>query len=102
TFTVRFPSRVVTTTFETRGLSRKVRVSVRTPFSFVVVISELSGAVVVEVVVGATFEFALAFDVLSLVQLEVISAKAPATIAIKSFLFTASPPSTLKHRCDSQ
>jgi hypothetical protein len=73
--TVRTPSRVVTTTFETRGLLRKVRVSVRTPFSFLTVISELSGAVVV---VATSFALALAlafeFDVDSLLQLAVRTA----------------------------
>src|SRR5437763_7892167 len=77
TFTVRLPSLVVTTTFETRGLSLKVRVSVFTPFSFVVVISELSGP---GAVTGAVFAvsvlavLAVAFELLPLEQ--------PATSAI--------------------
>ena len=50
--------RVVTTTFETRGLLLKVRVSVLTPLlSVVVVISELSGAVVVVLAVSAALPF---------------------------------------------
>jgi hypothetical protein len=53
---------VVTTTLDTRGLSLKVRVSVLTPLlSVVVVISELSGPVVVTVL-GVAFEFAFEFE----------------------------------------
>jgi hypothetical protein len=95
--TVRLPSRVVTTTFDTRGLSRNVRVSVLTPFSFVVVISELSGAAVVAglVIAVPVFAFALEFAVLSLfVQLQVNKPNAPTAIAIKDFLLTEFPPST--------
>jgi hypothetical protein len=63
------PSRVVTTTLETRVLFLNVRVSVVTPLSVEGVISELSGAgrvsvVVLDVVVVATVVvFAFVFEV---------------------------------------
>src|SRR6185503_2458997 len=65
TLTVRAPLRgVVTTTFETRGLSRKVLVSVRVPLaSTLVAISELSGAGAVVGDVVAVAALALAFVV---------------------------------------
>jgi hypothetical protein len=60
---VRFPSRVVTTTFETFGLSRNTRVSVFVPLLSVdVVISELSAAGCVVATVLLAFSFVFAFD----------------------------------------
>ena len=78
--TVRLPSRVVTTILETRGLSLKVRVSVFTPFSFVVVISELSGP---GAVVGAVFAASVLVLVLApAVAFELSLLEQPATSAI--------------------
>jgi len=85
---------VVTTTFDTCGLSRNVRVSVRTPFWFVVVISELSGPVVVVIAeLLSTFALEFALLVASSVreQLPVKTARVPMTIIIPNFLNTASP-----------
>jgi len=76
--TVRLPSRVVTTILETRALSLKVRVSVFTPFSFVVVISELSGP---GAVVGAVAASVLVLVVLA-VAFELSLVEQPATSAI--------------------
>ncbi len=90
---MRLPFWVVTTTFETRGLFLKVRVSVLLPLlSVVVVISELSGPVVVVVLVAVSLalEFAFAFD--SFDELQAAAAKASAVIAIpiQIFLLTSS------------
>jgi len=86
--------RVVTTTFETRGLFLKVRVSVLTPLlSVVVVISELSGPVVVVVLtVSLAFEFAFVFAFDSFDELHAAAANANAviTITIQIFLLTTS------------
>jgi hypothetical protein len=72
----------------------KVRVSVFTPLlSVVVVISELSGAVVVVVLVAVSlaFEFALvfAFDSLDELQPAAANPKAVITIPIQIFLLTS-------------
>jgi hypothetical protein len=67
-----------------RGLLRNVRVSVFTPFSFVVVISELSGAVVVAAVL-LVFAFALAFVVSSRVQLVARIVSDASVTAIRTF-----------------
>jgi hypothetical protein len=75
-----------------RGLFLKVRVSVFTPFWFVVVISELSGAVVVAVSVPA---LALAFVVSLLEQPAPSAASAAIAPQIKILLITGLPPSTL-------
>jgi hypothetical protein len=73
-----------------RGLFLNVRVSVRTPFSFVVVISESSGpAVVVEAVLFA-FAFALVLAVLSVLeQLAARIASDNIAIIVRNFLITA-------------
>jgi hypothetical protein len=72
-----------------RGLFLNVRVSVRTPFSFVVVIIESSGpAVVVEAVFA--FAFALVLAVLSVLeQLAATIASDNIAIIVRNFLITA-------------
>ena len=75
---------VVTTTREMRGLSRNVRVSVRTPFSFVVVIVELSGASVVVVVAALLSVAALAFAFV-LPSAAAFAGGYNATIALRGF-----------------
>lgn len=82
---MRLPLFVVTTTFETRRLFRKVRVSVRAPLTSETVISESSGAVLVAcdvfivlfvfavVVVIVLFVFAVVVVVAVLVEMPALA-----------------------------
>jgi hypothetical protein len=91
---VRWPSRVVTVTFEMRGLFLKVLVSVLTPFeSTLVVISELSGPAVV---VGLLAAIALALSVPFWVQPAASAASITIINTKLSLLTLFSPPNWVK------